>query len=527
MFVNEQFREDLLVGFIVSLFKRKSLSLQILLITTAILVVPVLVMLYDLFFAAKEEEILFSAREERLSIVTQGLVQEITSTLNERKVEFDHMRGEDKAALLQKIFEETAGPLAANNPGVRLGLYLPENEEIFIVGYLHNYRNFSPEEENERERRVLAEARTGIMAVVASKAPLSRLTATYDDQVFENLSPLLVDDKLAGVVWADERLHPIFAQSRNFRALIRYAALLAFFLGAAGALLVIHNLAGGVRQIKDGLMGLGNDIHKLLPPLPGEMGQVAQAINRMALSLAEKEKLEDELHRSERLAALGRLVTGLAHELRNPIGVIKATVQVIEKEYEKITGLPDYARVIKEQADRQNRVIQELLDFGRPRPPLIQLIPVNSLLSSTFTLTEPLLKQHKVELLLEPAEALPPVEVDGERIKQVFVNLIMNAVEAMPEGGRLTVGARMECDRVVVEFTDTGKGIAREDLPHVFDPFYTTKDGGTGLGLSISHQIIKMHGGSMDVKSDCTQGTTFTINLPAWRQEDDSKDTGN
>ncbi|MCL6634408.1 MAG: two-component sensor histidine kinase [Peptococcaceae bacterium] len=471
-------------------------------------------MLYDILFASKEDETFFLTKEERLAIVTQGLVRDIDVYIRSSPAEVHKMGAGEKTAFLQKVFQETAAPIAEANPGVRLGLYVPENEEIFVQGYLHNYRKLSPDEEKEREKRVLNEARAGIVAVMASREPLSRLTSTFDDQVFENLAPVFSNGQLVAVVWSDERLHPIFTQSRNFRVLIRYVTLLGFSFGAAGALIVIHNLASGVGRIKDGLSALEKDIHNLLPEMPGEMGQVAGAINKMALALAEKEKLEAELHRSERLAALGRLVTGVAHELRNPIGVIKATVQVMEKEFEMIPGISDYSTVIKEQVDRQNRVIQELLDFGRPSTPVIQEVSVNNLIQGVLTFIEPMLRQHKIKLVRELGENLPRVRVDAERIKQVFVNLILNAVQAMPGGGTLTLASATDGRHVMIRFTDTGEGIAGEELPNIFDPFYTTKDGGTGLGLSISHQIIKVHGGSIDVSSVKSQGTTFTVNLP-------------
>ncbi|MCL6638859.1 MAG: two-component sensor histidine kinase [Firmicutes bacterium] len=495
-------------------FASQSFRFQIIFIITGILLVPVLVMLYDILFASKEDEVLFLSKEERLGIIVQNLVRDIDLEMAGSGSRLGEMGREEKISFFQDIFTRTAGPVAEANPGVRLGLYLTDSEEIMVQGFLHNYRQLSPAEEKEREKRILNEAHAGIIAVMASGTPLSRLTSTFDDQVIESLVPVVVNGNVTAVVWADERLHPIFMQSRNFRVFIRYVAMLGFFFGCAGALYVIHNLAGEVEVIKKGLNAMEKDIHNLLPEMPGEMGQVAGAINKMARALAEKEKLEAELQRSERLAALGRLVTGVAHELRNPAAVIKATVQVMEKEFEMIPGVSDYSTVIKEQVDRQNRVIKELLDFGRPGTPDIQQMSVNSLLQGVLTFTEPMLRQQKIKLVKKLAAQLVPVEVDGERIKQVFVNLILNAVQAMPEGGELTIRTMKDGGYVKVEFADTGEGIAEEDLPSIFDPFYTTKDAGTGLGLSISHQIVKAHGGFIDVASVKSEGTVFTVNLP-------------
>lgn len=491
-----------------------SFRFQIIFIITTILLIPVLVMLYDVLFASKEEEILFLSKEERLGSIVQNLVREIEKDFDGKPERFEEMEKQGREKLFQQIFSDIAEPIAEANPGVRLGLYLPGSDEIVVRGFLHNYRQLSPEEEKTREKRILNEAHTGIVAVMGSQAPLSKLTSTFDDQVMESLEPVIINGKLTAVVWADERMHPIFTQSRQFRVLIRYVAMFGFFVGCAGALVVIHNLASEVNIIKNGLNAMGKDINNLLPDMPGEMGQVVGAINKMAMSVAEKEKLEAELQRSERLAALGRLVTGVAHELRNPIAVIRATVQVMEKEFELIPGLEDYSTVIKEQVDRQNRVIKELLDFGRPSKPYVQKVSVKTLLQGVLTFTEPLVRQHHINLEKVTEEGRLLVEVDGERIKQVFVNLILNAVQAMPDGGRLSIRTYAEGDFIKVEFADKGIGIDEQDLPHVFDPFYTTKDGGTGLGLSISHQIVKAHGGFINVQSSKGQGTVFTVNLP-------------
>lgn len=486
-------------------------------VTAILLLIPILVMLYDIFFASKSDEAMILDRKERLGNIVQAqIVPGITETMEASLKEAGGLNSISQQELdnyLHKAFNQTAEPLVPNYPGIRFGLYLPHNEHIFVQGFLHQYRELSHKEELDRERRILVEANSGLVAVVASRKPLARLTSSLNDETFEYLAPIIVDNKLVAVTWADERLHPIFAQSRSFRMINRYIILFGFFLGAIGALAVIHNLTNGISRLKKGLSEMERDITRLLPDMPGEPGQVAQAINKMAMGLAEKEKLEEELRRSERLAALGRLVTGVAHELRNPIGVVKATVQVMETELNGNTEITEYTAVIKEHVDRQNRVIQELLDFGRPSRPLIQHVSANSLLSKVLTFTGPMLRQHKINLRLNPADDIPMVSADGEKIKQVFVNLILNAIQAMPDGGELSITTYHNDEYVCIEFTDSGEGIPAENISSIFDPFYTTKDTGSGLGLSISHQIVKSHGGTIEVDSEKGRGTSLTVKL--------------
>ncbi|AEG16096.1 integral membrane sensor signal transduction histidine kinase [Desulfofundulus kuznetsovii DSM 6115] len=494
----------------------RSLRFQIMAITVVLLLIPVLLLLYDLIFATKSEEAMISSLEERLGSllhkqVVPGLEQALQKRLQEER--FIDLDPENQASYLQASFEEVTRPLVPNYPGVRFGLYLPDHKQIFVQGFLHEYRQLSPQESRERERRILNEADSGLMAVVASQRPLARLTTSLNDETFEYLTPVIIDGKLVAVAWVDERLHPIFAQSRYFRLISRYVTLFVFFACTGGVLFLVHNLVRSVNQIKEGLGHLEKDLNHLLPDLPGEAGQIARAINRMARSIAEKEKLEEQLHRSERLAALGRLVTGIAHELRNPISVVKTIIQVMEQDLKGIPDIKQYTDIIKEQIDRQNRIIQELLDFGRPAKNFVHPASVNSLLDKVLTFTTPLLREHQVQLNVEKDPHIPLIEVDGERIKQVFVNLILNAVQVMPEGGRLTIKTYAGNNRVCIQFSDTGPGIASEDISRIFDPFYTTRKDGTGLGLSISHQIVASHGGNIDVTSS-EKGATFTVCLP-------------
>lgn len=495
----------------------KSLRFQVLIVIAFLLVIPVVVLMQEIIFGTKSDEVILREREEKLrSLVETVLIPGITDTLKNslHTTEFQYLSREEQVALLKKAFKENAALLVPSNPGIRFGLYFPGTNQIFTEGFLHQYRELSPEEQVKRERRILQEARSGLLAVSASGQPLAKLTTSLNDETFEYLAPLKIDGKLVAVVWADQRVHPVITQNRHFRTIIRYITLLGFFVGTAGALLIIHNLSSGVSKIKEGLAEMEKDIHHLLPELPGEVGQIARAVNKMAISLAEKEKLEEELHRSERLAALGRLVTGVAHELRNPIGIIKTTTQIMEGELGNSPEYSEHFRIIKEQIERQNRVIQELLDFGRPSKPVLESVCLNNLLEKVLTFTAPTLRQQKIDLHKSLQEDLPRVMADGEKIKQVFVNLILNAVQSMPSGGKLVIETAAESGWVAARFTDTGSGIPAEDLPKIFDPFYTTKKTGTGLGLSISHQIISMHRGTIEVSSTEGVGTAFTVKLP-------------
>jgi signal transduction histidine kinase len=266
------------------------------------------------------------------------------------------------------------------------------------------------------------------------------------------------------------------------------------------------------------------DIHHLLPEMSGELGQVAQAVNRMAVGLIEKERLEDQLKQSEHLIALGRLATGVAHELRNPIAIIKTLVELMKQEYSQVSGIEEYTRAIDEQVDRQDMEIQELLDYGRPTKALIKECSVNDLIKGVLSFSAALLREQNIRVELQLDNRLSKILADTERLKKVFVNIIVNAAEAMPSGGKLEIVTKETDNMVMIRFADTGKGIPNEEKLRIFDPFYTTKKTGTGLGLSISYQTIELHGGTINVEGDVDKGSTFIINLPVIPQFYDRSD---
>jgi two-component system, sporulation sensor kinase E len=232
--------------------------------------------------------------------------------------------------------------------------------------------------------------------------------------------------------------------------------------------------------------------------------------------VSEVKALTDQLIRADRLAAMGELTAGVAHEVRNPLGIIRASVQLMEESSDNRAKVHDAAEVIKHEIDRLDRVIKSLLDFGRPSSPTMRLVDVRRVLEEVVLFTRKFADRSNVQIVEEYADDVHEITGDPEQLKQVFVNLISNAVQAMTEdGGTLTVSSGFEDDFVFVRFSDTGPGIPSESIGKVFDPFFSTRDDGTGLGLTIVHRIVDEHGGHIEVTSDAGTGTAFTVHLPA------------
>lgn len=487
--------------------KIQSFKLQLFIIVIILLLVPALVMLYDVYFASKTDDILIVNLERKLASIASRASEKIQGRLQQEPKE-------KQITSLEEIFNEIAAPMAQAYPGVRLCLYIVEKDKLLIQGFLHEFRILSPEEQKQRERRIYNETRAGISAVMKGGEPITRLGRTWDDQFLEYLIPVRLDSKIVAVVWTEERMHPLFAQSTRVRLLIRYITLIAFSFGVITSLLTIISLVRQVRQIKNGLLQLEKDFAHRLPEMPGEMGQITRAINTLAANLTEREQTIEQLRRSENLIALGKLVTNIAHELRNPVSIIQATVQVMEPKLNNSPELIEYVRKIEEQAERQNKLVEELLNFGRPDPGVFEPLNLNELISAILQDCDLLLRQREIALEFAPSQESLTIQGNQEKLKQVFINLILNAVQAMPQGGTLTIQTYASKSTAYVLVRDTGTGIPQEDLAQIFEPFYTRKAGGSGLGLAISQRIVQIHGGSISVESESGTGTTFTLCFP-------------
>jgi two-component system sensor histidine kinase HydH len=231
--------------------------------------------------------------------------------------------------------------------------------------------------------------------------------------------------------------------------------------------------------------------------------------------LREVKRLQEEIRRKEKLAALGGLAAGVAHEIRNPLSSIKGIATYFGDKFGKGSAEKETADVMIREVDRLNRVISELLEFARPTE--LKPLPVNvyDLLAHAVQLVQQDAGIKHIQIELPEQRSDITLFIDPDRFSQCLLNLYLNAIQAMPEGGRLSNRIYVhEDDRVDIEISDTGKGISAEYLHQIFDPYFTTKTTGTGLGLAIVHKIIEAHHGRVRVKSTPGRGTTFTISLP-------------
>ena len=222
----------------------------------------------------------------------------------------------------------------------------------------------------------------------------------------------------------------------------------------------------------------------------------------------------ERMKRSERLSAIGQLSAGLAHEIRNPLASIGGAAAILRKNSESAERREEFLEIIEKECLRLNRLLTNFLEFARPRLPQYQLADVGPILESVIGLAAHSVGRQPIQLRTDTAPDMPAIKCDPEQIKQVLLNLTINSVQAMPDGGEIVLSTRVDGSRVVIEVKDQGPGINPENLDKIFDPFFTTKDTGTGLGLSVAHQILSQHGGILNAKNNSDRGATFSLFLP-------------
>jgi two-component system NtrC family sensor kinase len=300
--------------------------------------------------------------------------------------------------------------------------------------------------------------------------------------------------------------------------------LLTFLVGLLAVILVfiaskfltdpIQRLIAGVREVKRGRLDT-----RLAVTANDELGELAGEFNRMAEMLRKNKELEARLARQNKMASLGVLSSEVAHEINNPLGVILGYAAHLESKMDPDDPGFKYVQEIKRESKRCKNIVQDLLSYARVPKPALAETDINPLLEQIVDFAAHHTDMDAVTIATTFDPHIPRIWVDGDQVRQVAMNLMLNAGAAMPAGGRLVVSTALGEDGwVKLTFQDSGTGIAPEDLEKIFEPFFTTKARGTGLGLAITKTIVEQHGGRIDVASEVGKGTTVTVSLPAQRE---------
>jgi two-component system NtrC family sensor kinase len=336
----------------------------------------------------------------------------------------------------------------------------------------------------------------------------------------------------------------VIAAMKENDAMAPVVSLFSKAVGFGGFVLVLVSLIGlafaqrilrPIRVLQEGVheIGQGNLEHRIDVRSSDEIEELASEFNRMAdrmqrtqeqLQRRGKElgervnqlrRLQAQLMQSERMAATGELAAQIAHEINNPLGIIKNYVGIAKMLMPEEDPNRENLQIVDQEINRIAGIVRRLLKFARPGTEELQSVQINQVLEELLALLRGQLFRAKIDISLDLSENLPEVSVSTDQMRQVFLNLIKNAEDAMPDGGNLVVRTRFKKGHVEVEIADSGCGIPDEDIKNIFEPFYTTKGvKGTGLGLSVSYGIVKNYNGEINVDSEPGVGTTFTIQLP-------------
>ncbi len=249
---------------------------------------------------------------------------------------------------------------------------------------------------------------------------------------------------------------------------------------------------------------------------------VVRANRIMEARAEERRRLEQQLHEAQRLASLGKMVAAVSHEIKNPLGIVRSTAEILGKRISKVApGNEQLAGIIVEETTRLDGIVREFLDFARPRDLTMSFGSLNSLVERLARFMEAEFESKRIRLVQELSPVLPEILMDAEQMYQVLLNIVFNAIHAMPEGGKITIRTYPlpMGKTVAMEISDTGIGMSEEIMEQVFTPFFTNMNRGTGLGLAITKNIVEKHGGEITVKSQEGRGTTFTLMLSGGEAE--------
>ena len=277
----------------------------------------------------------------------------------------------------------------------------------------------------------------------------------------------------------------------------------------------INHMMEVIRKVKKGRLDERIEVDS-----NDELGELGAAFNRMTQMIQRNKEMEATLAQQGKMASLGVLSSGVAHEINNPLGVILGYASYIEGRIDESDPNYHYIHEIKRESKRCKKIVQDLLSYARTPKPTMEDTDIDALLDQIVDFAANHTDMYHVTVVKEFAGNLPHIQVDGDQMRQVAINLILNAGSAMEKGGKLVVSSSLDGEGyVVIRFADNGAGIAPENLEKIFEPFFTTKVKGTGLGLAITKQIVEQHQGKISIASVVGEGTTVTVRLPVEREE--------
>jgi signal transduction histidine kinase len=338
------------------------------------------------------------------------------------------------------------------------------------------------------------------------------------EHIYDIAMPIIVENQKLGLVRISLTSQNAFLDIQKSTHQLLIIAFIACFIGIVGAVIMANRISKPIKQLVAGAKAIseGNLDWNVNIKSKDELGILSDAFGYMTRNL--RNHIES-LVKTEKLAVLGQLASVIAHEVRNPMEPIKGSAELLQNAYKKDAVIKKYTQIIKEEISELSSFLDGFLEFARPPDPTFQFIEINSLIEETLSLTQQYLTEHNMSVDKSFSENIPSFYGDPQQLKQVFMNIVLNAAQAKKKGaGLLKVKSYLKKNNdfdkeLRIEFFDYGQGISDENIHKIFDPFYTTKKDGTGLGLSTCFSIVERHKGKIEIESELGQWTLVRICL--------------
>lgn len=452
-----------------------------------------------------------------LSLLSIGLLFFIYARV-ERAMITEVKRYTEELSVAIQISMEQATKMDEELNDVRLKEYVGrfKNKGIKDISILSN------------ENEVIASSNPGLIGKVFDikgeriKSPgniKEYLTTSGGYRNYDILLPVIVGDDQLGYIHIAMRLDDFadLLKSNHLKRLI--ATGVVFAVGIVVSIFLsakytqpVHRLVDAARKVASG------DLTEIME-VKGrdEIGELNRSFNEMIKGLKEMKEMEERLRHAEHLSRIGQLSSGIAHEIRNPLNFINLSIDHLKAKYTPVENKEEFIRLIhsiKGEIRRLNRMVNNFLKFGKPLKLNIRMASPTKVIEEVIALAEEKIIERGIKVELSLKEKIPKIPMDSEQIKICLMNLFINSLQAMPQGGKLTVETALNNNSVSIITKDTGVGIVPEHINEVFEPYFTTKDSGIGLGLAITKRIIEEHRGRINISSEPGRGTIATIELP-------------
>ena len=483
-----------------------SFRARLLLLTILLGALPVLAS--SLFITLRTEQALVWEKQQKLFGITRVLDQYLETSYDDilRERQAEKAERQVQIATLNRVLRQFTDDIAKAYPGVGVGYYSKRLDAIVTYGPSHVY--------GHTVGRAISQDHQGRWVMETGQDHVQE-GALVRGWIMNAMHPVIRNGEIIGYIWANELTEDIQAQVGEMKKSIYVASLIGLLFGLFGVAMIVDNLTAGINMIKKGVFHMQEDLDYRLPRLPAELGEISGAINTLGNELSAKRALEAQVQRAERLAAVGEMAAGLAHEVRNPLMSIRGFAQLLQEDAVN-KSQKEYLEIIVRETERMNSLIDQLLYYARPGVNRVQKVEVNPVVENVRKLVESQTRSRNIQLTTRLKKDVPPVACDREQLKQVLLNIVINAIQAVEDNGRIRISSEANRERGCVEVAveDNGAGILREHQERIFDPFFTTKEQGTGLGLSVAFRLMETWGGTIRVESVKDQGSRFVLSFP-------------